>query len=130
MSTLNVANISDGADTVETSYVVNGSAKAWVDLAQVTTTVKDSMNVASVTDNGTGDFIVNFNSALGNSSYAYSGHVDSTGSTSSHMLFRLAPTAAKLAGSCGVYSGYATTTVGFTKYEYPGLVFTAHGDLA
>ena len=30
MSTLNVSNISDGTDTVETGYVVNGSAKAWV----------------------------------------------------------------------------------------------------
>jgi len=30
MSTLNVSNITDGTDTVGTSYVVNGSAKAWV----------------------------------------------------------------------------------------------------
>ena len=29
MSTLNVSNITDGTDTVGTSYVVNGSAKAW-----------------------------------------------------------------------------------------------------
>ena len=31
MSTLNVSNISDGTDTVETGYVVNGSAKAWAE---------------------------------------------------------------------------------------------------
>ena len=30
MSTLNVSNITDGTTTVGTSYVVNGSAKAWV----------------------------------------------------------------------------------------------------
>ena len=30
MSTIDVANITDGTDTVATSYVVNGSAKAWV----------------------------------------------------------------------------------------------------
>ena len=128
MSTLKVTNIQATGETA--SRAVSGIAAAWIDLTQATTTVEDSMNVASVTDNGTGDFIVNFNSALGNSGYAYSGSIDSDGTTSSHMVFRLAPTAAKLAGSCGVYSGYATTTVGFTKYEYPGLVFTVHGDLA
>jgi hypothetical protein len=128
MSTLQVTNIKKPGETA--SRDVSGVAAAWIDIAQTTTTVEDSMNVASVTDNGVGDFIVNFNSALGNPSYAYGGHIDSTGATSSHMVFRLAPTAAKLAGSCGVYSGYATTTVGFTKYEYAGLVFTVHGDLA
>jgi len=30
MSTLNVSNITDGTTTVGTNYVVNGSAKAWV----------------------------------------------------------------------------------------------------
>jgi hypothetical protein len=130
MSTLNVANISDGSDTVETGYAINGSAKVWLDLLQTSTTVRDSLNVTSVTDNGVGDFTVNFSSALNSSGYAYSGEIDSSGATSSHMIFRLAPTAAKLAGSCGVYSGYATTTVGFTKLEYVGLAFTVHGDLA
>ena len=32
MSTLNVSNITDGTTTVGTSYVVNGSAKAWVSI--------------------------------------------------------------------------------------------------
>ena len=128
MSTLKVTNIQATGETA--SRAVSGVAAAWVDFVQATATAVDSMNVSSITDNGTGDFTVNFNSALANSGYAYSGFADSTGATSSLMIFRLAPTAAKLAGSCGIFTGYATTSVGFTKYEYIGLVFTAHGDLA
>jgi hypothetical protein len=73
MSTLNVANISDGTDTVETGYVVNGSAKAWVNFnGNGTIAVRDSLNVASLTDNGTGDFSANFNSSYSNTNYVVS----------------------------------------------------------
>jgi hypothetical protein len=64
MSTLNVANITDGTDTVATGYVVNGSAKAWVRYYQVTPSISQSFNVASVTDVGTGQSTVNFTSGL------------------------------------------------------------------
>ena len=67
MSTLNVANITDGTDTVETSYVLNGSAKAWVNFNGTgTIATRDSFNVASLTDNGTGDYSVNYTSAMAN----------------------------------------------------------------
>ena len=62
MSTLNVSNITDGTTTVGTSYVVNGSAKAWCNFKGTSTlTVHDSMNTSSVTDQGTGNYDVNFN---------------------------------------------------------------------
>ena len=55
MSTLNVSNITDGTDTVETSYVLNGSAKVWAQIDGTTTTVVDaSLNVSSITDDGVG----------------------------------------------------------------------------
>ena len=73
MSTLNVANITDGTDTVETGYVVNGSAKAWVNFNGTgTVAVRDSMNVASLTDNGVGNYAVNISSAFSNANYSYS----------------------------------------------------------
>ena len=74
MSTLNVANISDGTDTVETGYVVNGSAKAWVNFNGTgTIAARDSLNVSSLTDNGTGNCSVNFTSAFNAADYAASG---------------------------------------------------------
>ena len=59
-----------GAD-ISTSYVVNGSAKAWVDILSGGS-IGDSLNVASFTDNGVGDYTQNFTSALNNSNYSTS----------------------------------------------------------
>jgi hypothetical protein len=71
MSTLNVANISDGADTVETGYVVNGSAKAWVNFnGQGTVAIRDSMNVSSITDHASGKYTTNFSSSFSSTNYA------------------------------------------------------------
>ena len=60
MSTLNVSNITDGTTTVGTSYVVNGSAKAWVNLnGSGTIAARDSFNLSSLTDNGLGSYKIN-----------------------------------------------------------------------
>ena len=64
MSTLNVSNISDGTDTVETGYVVNGSAKAWVNYHMTSNAIGGSFNTSSVTDNGTGSFTLLFSSQM------------------------------------------------------------------
>ena len=80
MSTLTVSNVSDGTLSIPTTYVTNGSAKAWV-LYQSNVNplvVHESFAVSSITDNGTGNQNVNFTSAfntaesyitLGNSSW-------------------------------------------------------------
>ena len=49
MSTLNVSNITDGTDTVETGYVLNGSAKAWhrFDASSGSPVTGDSLNISS-----------------------------------------------------------------------------------
>jgi len=65
MSTLSVSNITDGTDTVETSYVVNGSAKAWVRASQEAVSESQSFNVSSSTDHGTGDYSHTLTSSLG-----------------------------------------------------------------
>jgi hypothetical protein len=71
MSTLNVSNISDGTDTVETGYVVNGSAKAWVNFNGLgTISINDSFNISSATDNGTGNYDVTFSNSFSSVSYS------------------------------------------------------------
>jgi hypothetical protein len=64
MSTLNVSNISDGTTTVGTSYVVNGSAKAWVNVIYTSSLPSSigSLNISSVSDNTTGNYDANFTS--------------------------------------------------------------------
>ena len=65
MSTLNVSNITDGTTTVGTSYVVNGSAKAWVNFFGGTPiSIRNSFNTSSLTDNGIGDYLTNYTTAF------------------------------------------------------------------
>ena len=71
MSTLNVANVTDGTTSVPTGYVVNGSAKSWVNLNGTTTTAtRDSFNVSSLTDGGTGNTTVNLTNNMNNANYS------------------------------------------------------------
>ena len=63
------------AGSLDTSYVVNGSAKAWVNFNGTgTIAIRDSANVGSLTDNGTGDYTVNFSNSMGNVNYCLSLH--------------------------------------------------------
>lgn len=73
MSTLTVSNVSDGTLSIPTTYVTNGSAKAWANLNGTgTVALRDSFNVTSVTDNGSGDYTYSFSNAMNNANYSYS----------------------------------------------------------
>ena len=51
-----------------------GVAKAWVKFnGSGTVTINDSFNVTSITDNGTGDYTVNFTTAFATGHYAFAG---------------------------------------------------------
>lgn len=53
--------------------------KAWVNFNGTgTVAIRDKYNVSSITDNGVGDYTVNFTSAMGNSSFACSAQVGAT----------------------------------------------------
>lgn len=65
MSTLKVDNLQDRAGNVLTP------ARAWVNFNGTgTVAIRASNNVSSVTDNGTGDYTVNFTTAMPNTDYA------------------------------------------------------------
>ena len=65
MSTLEVSNLNDGTTTVATTYITNGSAKAWMSLTGTgTISVDDSLNIYSASDGGTGDYTQNYSSAF------------------------------------------------------------------
>ena len=56
-----------------TMQLQQGLAKAWLNLNVETFGARDSFNVASTTDNGTGDSTMTFSSAMSNDDYACSG---------------------------------------------------------
>ena len=71
-----------GAD-ISTSYVVNGSTKAWILFSMSAGTVTDDVNFSSITDDGTGVFTLSFSSAMANATYVTtaSGSDESSGPT-------------------------------------------------
>jgi hypothetical protein len=76
MSTLRVTNVQDtaGANSLTTAQIYNGAAKAWVNFNGTgTVAIRASFNVSSITDNGTGDYTVNFTTALVDANYSVSG---------------------------------------------------------
>ena len=80
MSTLNVANISDGTDTVETGYVINGSAKVYVNFSgQGVYSIRSSLNLSGLTDNGTGNFSGNFVSNMSANTYSVVSGISESG---------------------------------------------------
>lgn len=75
MSTLKVNTIKN-ADNVEV-YTV----KAWVNFNGTgTVAIRAAGNVSSITDNGTGDYTVNFTNAMPDANYAVIGFTGNTGS--------------------------------------------------
>jgi len=72
MSTLRCTNLQDtsGGNSLTTAQIYNGAAKAWVNFnGSGAVAVRANFNVNSITDNGTGDYTVNFSSALSSSDY-------------------------------------------------------------
>ena len=64
------------------SSEASGLAKAWVNFNGTgTVAIRASFNVSSITDNGTGDYTVNFTTALADANYGYavSGREDESG---------------------------------------------------
>jgi hypothetical protein len=62
--------ITGTAKSVDTDYVVNGSAKYWVRFQGTGTGVRDSFNHTSITDNGTGSYSLVINNNMNNALYA------------------------------------------------------------
>jgi len=124
MSTLNVSNITDGTDTVETGYVVNGSAKAWVNFdGESTAAIRDSFNSSSLSDNGVGNYTVTFTNSMSNSSYSAPAAGSSIYGISNH--------------GCGMTNARTVSTLDFlstddTSTTRDARYFDAaiHGDLA
>jgi hypothetical protein len=75
--TLVITTLSDGTNSTSATNCIQGSAKAWVNFVGTSSsgsaTINSSYNVSSVTINGTGDFTINFTSALTDNNYAMSG---------------------------------------------------------
>jgi hypothetical protein len=68
--TLVITTLSDGTNSTSATNCIQGSAKAWVNFNGTgTPAIRGSYNVSSITDNGTGDYTINFTNALADVNY-------------------------------------------------------------
>ena len=109
--------------SLDTSYIFNGSAKQWVLLQSNGTSVTDSFNNTSVTDNGTGDYTLTRTNNMANATYCAIG---SSGDNST--TFNVCSDVGEQTTSvhdirCVNDAANATTDV-------PDTVSTVHGDVA
>jgi hypothetical protein len=66
-----VSTLNDDTGVLATQNGMTGIAKAWVNFNGTgTIAIRDSFNVSSITDGGTGIYTVNFTTAMPNANYA------------------------------------------------------------
>ena len=74
MSSLITSNISDGTTSVPTGYVVNGSAKAWVNFNGTgTPAIVNSLNASSLSDDATGTYTITYTNNFSAADYSATG---------------------------------------------------------
>lgn len=67
--TLVLTTLSDGTNSTSATNCIQGSAKAWLNFNGSTVSIRASYNFSSVTQNGTGDYTVNFTNAFADTNY-------------------------------------------------------------
>jgi hypothetical protein len=115
------------AGSLDTSYVVNGSAKAWVNFDGTGTPATTySFGVSSLDDNGTGNYDVNYTTAFSNNRYGAMITVsDKPGSHNDNVGVIVSGSMA--AGSLRLYTYRSSTAA---QNDLPIITQSSHGDLA
>ena len=116
------------AGAVDTLYVVNGSAKAFALWNSANTPAyRDSFNMGSITDHGTGDQTVAFVASMANANFTTSGQVGNgnDGDASNAQMRR--GSSATGSQRCTIQFATSASNANY-DYTYVGLVI--HGDLA
>ncbi len=136
MSTIKVDTLVANDGTSPVTLTKQSAAKAWANFQQASThTVRDSLNISSLNDDGAGLTDTNYTSSFANDDYVAGGHAGRQSSTSvtAYWIF---PTAD---GGTIVYSTSSTSwTGGYSNgsssdlgpFDMDLALCTIHGDLA
>lgn len=82
MSTMRVATVSNVAGTGSPDITGGELCRAWANIDQSgAQSVRDSFNIASITDNTTGSTTITFNTAFPNANYAFTTAAGNNGSS-------------------------------------------------
>jgi len=118
-----------GEGNSTTTNLQQGLAKSWVNLNGSSFGLRDSFNVTSVTDNGTGDHTVTINNDFSNANYSAVGCcLAGTGSGNNGQVVSSFGTAGGApAGSLRFAVQYSSSQA---KNDVDGISIQFHGDLA
>ena len=127
MSQITVENIKRSTETASRS--TRGVAAAWVNFNGTgTVAVRDSENVASITDNGSGDYTININNDMndGNYSILCNGSLDGGGFTGQQN----AQPKADFTPTTALYRVVTSNSTNAILYDAAKVYSSIHGDLA
>lgn len=124
------------AGSIATNYVVNGSAKVWVNFNGTgTVAVRSSLNTGSITDVSQGNYTLNISNAFNDADYAPSGNsaTTATGAGSRHIMFGSNYDSGTLdpnftTTSFSVNNFYSNSDG--SEYDAEYITISVHGDLA
>ena len=121
--------VSDGGSA--TQNTVQGLAKAWARL-DTNDTVEDSFNIASIADNGTGDFTTTFTNAFNNNTYLLTseGQYGSGTNDASSTGWAIGQVSITTTTFNGFFIASINNGTTFTNYDANELFLVYHGDLA
>jgi len=142
-SILRVNTLTDASsnNSIATSFVARGSAKAWHQSDSAATPV-DSLNISGGTDNGTGDYSYAFSSSMGSVAFSpphitaadannnLHAHTRATGSDSYWTFPTRGSNSVYSTSSTSWTSGYNPTSDGLTAADCVLNICTFHGDSA
>ena len=119
------------AGSLTTDYVVNGSAKAWVNFnGSGTVAIRDSFSTASITDVGTGEYTVNLSNTMANADYASNGSASADSAPSqSVIIMNFSPSGNANVAPSTTATRVAATVIGASK-DAVYVHYSVHGDLA
>ena len=131
---VNTLKDASGNNSIATSFVAGGSAKAWTNFNGTgTIDHRDSFNCGSLTDQGTGQYDINFTSNMANANHCPTGNSNGYNTTDNF----ISATFAAIGTSNSSMTGNSTSTTSLGNYnagvDYAdaALIFVSvHGDLA
>jgi hypothetical protein len=96
-----VSTLNDDTGVLATQNGMTGIAKAWVNFnGKGTVAIRASFNVSSITDNGTGDYTINFITAMPDANYSIAGYSRNTASTTTTSCISGTSNASVTASAC------------------------------
>ena len=131
MSTLKVTSIQATGETA--TRAVSGVAAAWARFDMSLATINDSVNIGSLTDNGTGDFTFNFTNNMASVNYAHVGSASRTAGTTTGLTSSTLKDGSESYVTTSSFRGeviFSSAGSNRSNFDYEYVTGVIHGDLS